>query len=86
MPKHAFSVVQPSGAEGGSRRIVPSAAEIDTLFLQQPERSKMSPARRNRAPREETMDPTVKSWIDRVIVPALVARWNERKVPMKGDQ
>jgi hypothetical protein len=85
MPKYAFSAVQPSGAEGGSRRIAPSVAEIGTLFLQQLEQPKMSPDRRNRSPREGTMDPTLKSWIDRVIVPALVAKWDEQQGPMKGD-
>jgi hypothetical protein len=86
MSPHPLSAVHESGAEGVSGRIAPSKAEVDTLFVRRSEQPKMSPAQRNRSPREGTIDPILKSWIDRVIVPALVAKWNDQHTTKKAVQ
>jgi hypothetical protein len=38
----------------------------------------MKPVPRTRSSKHSAIDPVLKSWIDRVIVPALVDKWNEQ--------
>jgi hypothetical protein len=59
-------------------------ARAARLFLDQEESTVAEPSQRPRVGRENgAIDPVVKSWIDNVIVSALIERWNNRgsKVP-----
>jgi len=78
MPNHASSAAQSSGAGGVPQQIAQRTSDTGTLFLQQRERSEMKPAPRTRSSKQRAIDPVLKSWIDRVIVPALVDKWNEQ--------
>ncbi len=79
MPKHASSAAPKINALGVSKQATPTAADTGTLLIQQMEQPDMSPARCVRPQRHRAIDPKLKSWIDNVVVPALLDKWTKRR-------
>jgi hypothetical protein len=66
-----------------SKTIAATSADTGTLFVQKHKELGVSNGSRTSS-FGPVIDPTLKSWIDRVLVPALVDKWKEQH--KSGDQ
>lgn len=85
MKHRASEAANTDGAGRVFEQITPNTAD-GTLFVRRHEESGVSPTRRIRSRLRPAIDPTLKSWIDNVIVPTLVDQWNEQHKSMRKDQ
>ena len=71
--------------DGRKERRHSSTANTGRLFLEQEENS-VKYGRQPLSPMRKSIDPALKAWVDNVIVPALVEKWNNGRCSARAGR